>query len=892
MKIDFVLNIRTVRAFFITIILLNSLNLLGQQIVLKGTVKDSLQNPLSYANVIAKPKDKTKNLQFFATDDNGFYRLIFQKGDSVTISISYLGYQSINYNFVALNSTTKNFIMSPSTEKLDEVVIEMPIVVKGDTTIYNTGKFVTGEERKLKNVLNKLPGVEVDKDGNVSVQGKKVTKMLVEGKKFFGGNTKLAVDNIPADAVDKVQVIDNYNEVAFLKSLSDSDEMAMNIQLKEDKKRFVFGDVEAGKGNDEFYKAHTNLFYYSPATNLNFIGNVNNIAEKTFTFKDYLNFQGGVNAVFGNNFNWRGGDFSQFLENRDVLESTQRFAALNITKATSQKLDVSGYLILNDIDEENFFQIQNDYSTFNEFRENKTFSDNLLGIGKLNIEYRPNSTERWYFRSQIKRTINNLDNEIISTISNETNTIQTQRNLKNLNLNQNVEWHKRVSDEHTFSTVINYNYINGNRNSFWQTEDNILQGLIPLIDNQQLIRLFQSIDRKRHNFDVITKHFWEINDYNHIYTTIGNKLLSEGFSTNDRQELDDGNINDFNTNGFGNDLTFNLNDFFLGLHYKYKSGIFTLKQGLELHNYSWTANQINVIKKNKWLLLPDFSAKVEFNKAKKIQFNYKLSTSFSSARKFANRFYLQSYNSVFRGNDQLENNIFHNLTLYYSRFSLYRGVILNLSANYNKQFRGVRNDVQFEGVNQFFTPRLFDDPLENVSFRGNISKKINKMRYKFKGTANFSKFIQVIDNISQQNRNNNYSYSFGLETLFNSFPNFEVGFKQSIGKFISSENTSDFITNEPFITIEYDFLKSFIFSFEYNLYDYQNRALNQRNRFDIANINLSYRKKDSPWQYTIFSNNLFNTEFKRNSSFSQFLISDTKTFILPRVLMFSVAYNL
>lgn len=864
----------------------------AQEIVLKGTVKDSLQNPLSYANVIAKPKDKTKNLQFFVTDDKGFYRLIFQKGDSVTVSISYLGYKSINYDFVASRSITKNFVMQPSTEQLDQIIIEMPVTVKGDTTIYNTNKFVTGEERKLKNVLNKLPGVEVDREGNVTVQGKKVTQMLVEGKNFFGGNSKLAVDNIPADAVDKVQVIDNYNEVAFLKGISESDEMAMNIQLKENKKKFVFGDIEAGKGNNQFYKAHANLFYYSPVTNLNFIGNTNNIAEKTFTFRDYLNFQGGVNAVFGNNFNWRGGDFSQFLENRDVLNSTQKFGAFNVTKVTSQKLDFSGYFILSDTEEENFLQTQNDYSTFSEFRENKTLSDNLLGIGKLSIEYKPSTKEQWYFRSQIKRTVNDFNNQIFSNILGETNNILTQRDLKNLNLNQNIEWHKRASDKNTFSAVANYNFVNGNRNSFWQTEDNILQGLIPLIDNQQFTRLFQSIDRKRHNFDVIGKYFWEINDYNHIYITLGNKWLSEEFINYDRQELDNGNINDFMSNGFDNELSLNVNDFFFGFHYKFKTGIVTVKQGVQLHNYSWKVNQNTNVRKSKWLLLPDLLAKIEFNKSKKIQFNYKLLTSFSSASKFANRFYLQSYNSVYRGNEELENSLFHNMTLYYSRFSLYRGLTLNLSVNYSKQTKGVKDAVEFEGINQFLTPRLIDNPQENFSFRSNIQKKIYRIKYKFKGTANFSKFIQVVDNVFQQNRNNNYSYSIGFETLFNDFPNLDIGFKQSTGKFISSQNTSRFLTNEPFITVNYDFLKRFILSFEYNLYDFQNKTLNQKNRFDVANFSLSYQKENSAWKYKIFSNNLFNTGFKRNSSFSQYLISDTKTFILPRILMISIGYNL
>lgn len=864
----------------------------AQKVVLNGRVTDSLNNPLSYANVIAKPKDIDKAMQFYATDEQGNYRLVFEKGDSVLISISYLGYQPIDFPFVALETTTKDFTMYPSTEKLDEVVIEMPIVVEGDTTTYKTAKFVTGEERKLKNVLNQLPGVEVDKDGNVIVRGKKISKMLVEGKKFFGGNSKLAVDNIPADAVDKVQVIDNYNEVAFLKSISDSDELAMNIQLKEDKKRFVFGDIEFGKANKDFYKTHSNLFYYTPETNLNFIGNINNVAERTFTFRDYLSFQGGLNAVFKNNFNWRGGDFSQFLENKDVLQSTQKFGALNYSKTKSSKLDLSAYLILSDTREENFFQTQNDYGSFDEFRENRTLTNSIFGIGKLNIDFKPKNSEQWYFRSQVKKTTNNRDNGITSNIADEINSILSDRASDNIEINQNVEWHKRTSSKHTFSGIANYDYFSRQRTTLWETQDNILQGLIPIVENQQEIRLLQNIDRIKQNFDVIVKHFWEVSDYHHIYMTLGNKYFFERFKTIDQQELDNGDINSFFNNGFGNDLNFNLNDFLIGIHYRFKSGIFSLKQGFELHNYSWNVRQEETIAKSKWLLLPDFSGKVEFNKSKKIQFKYRLATSFSNANKFANRFYLQTFNSVYRGNEQLENNIFHNLSLYYSKFSLYRGLVLNLGANYSKQLRGVRNIVDFDGVNQFLSPRLFDDPQENLSFIANVSKRINKLKYKLKGNTNFSRFIQIVDNTVQQNRNNNYSYSFGFETAFKKFPNFELGFKQSIGRFTSNNQISEFIVNEPFITIDYIFLKDFNFSFEFNSYDYRNKALNQQNRFDIANFKLSYQKENSAWAYNLYSNNLFNTRFKQNSSFNQFLISDTRTFILPRVIMLSIAYNL
>ena len=344
----------------------SSLSFYSQDITLKGFVKDSLQNPLSYTNIIANPQQQKLNLAFAITDEEGRYSLKLKRGVTYNISISFMGFKSVNFNITPTKNISKNFILKETSNQLDEIIIELPVIVKEDTIIYNTKRFITGEERKLKNVLKKLPGVEVDKNGNVTVQGKKVTKMLVDGKKFFGGGTKLAVDNIPADAVDKVVVLDNYNEVAFLKNLSDTDEMAMNIQLKEDKKRFAFGDIEAGKGNQNFYNTHTNLFYYSPKTNINFIGNSNNVGNKTFTFEDYLSFSGGINAVFKGNFNFRRNDFSKFLQSQDLVSNRQNFAALNITKTTSNKLDISGYAIFSNNKTGSFFEtINKEYNFMN-----------------------------------------------------------------------------------------------------------------------------------------------------------------------------------------------------------------------------------------------------------------------------------------------------------------------------------------------------------------------------------------------------------------------------------------------------------------------------------------------------------------------------------------------
>jgi len=872
----------------------------AQTITLKGSVKDSLQNSLTFANVIAKPKDKTKNLQFAITDNDGLYRLELTKGEEYTISISYMGFEPINHPFTATKTTTKNFILKEAKNQLDEVVIEMPVIVKQDTTIYNTKHFVDGTERKLKNVLNKLPGVEVDKNGGITVNGKKITTLLVDNKKFFNGGTKLAVNNIPADAIDKVEVLDNYNEVAFLKNISDSDDMAMNIKLKKDKKNFMFGDVEAGKGNKNYYRTNANLFYYSPKTNVNFIGNLNNTGEKTFTFKDYMNFQGGINAVFNGTFKWRKDDFSQFLNSNDILKSENKFAALNITKTATSKLDVSGFAIISSTNTNSFEESSNQYTSITEQKENTTNAENVFGIGKLNLEYAPTKKAQWYARTQVKKTNNKNNNEIYSTINSTQNIFNTNKKTDAISVSQNIEWHQQQSNKHTFSFIADYAFDKNNPTNYWQTTNQILQGLIPVDNSQSAYRLHQNREIEQHNFNAIFKHFWVLNNNNHIYTTLGNSLSNENFLTTDKQELDNGSFNDFSASGFGNDVNFKLNDFYLGLHYKFRTGIFTVKQGVVLHNYNWNVNQQTQFSKSKWIALPDFLAKIEFNKSKSIQIRYNLKTNFSDASKLASQFYLQSYNSVFKGNTNLENELYHNASIFYSRFSLYRGLMMHVMANYTKKVKGFTNLVVLDQTNpdptqranQYVTMQLIDNPLENLMMNSNIEKTIKKIKYKLRGTVNLSKYVQNINNQIQTNKNNSYSFETGIETLFDNFPTIEIGYKRTIGNYTSGSSISKFVQSEPYLNIDYAFLKGFIFNFDYTQSNYQNKSLGQKNVYELANATLSYKNDDSAWSYKIKATNLFNTTFKQNNSFSEYLIRDTKTYILPRVVMFSIAYNL
>jgi hypothetical protein len=171
------------------------------------------------------------------------------------------------------------------------------------------------------------------------------------------------------------------------------------------------------------------------------------------------------------------------------LSSQQKFGALNITKVATEKLDVSGYVIFSNSETSSLVENLNEYNAFTEDRARKTNFDNLLGIGNLNLEYTPDSQSKWYSRTQVKRTNNANNQNLTSIINANTNTINTDRDLTATYINQNIEWHQRQNEKHTFSSVINYTFNKSDKTAFWETQDPILQGLIPADNNQALLRI-------------------------------------------------------------------------------------------------------------------------------------------------------------------------------------------------------------------------------------------------------------------------------------------------------------------------------------------------------------------------------------------------------------------
>jgi hypothetical protein len=864
-----------------------------------GVVSDSINNPLESANIIALPKSDNAQLKFAIADNKGRYRLELDNNVKYEVTASYISFlEEVLIIEPNTTVTTHNFKLKATGQNLKEIVIKYeykPIVVKKDTLTYDVKVFANGNERKMKEVLEKLPGVEVDKKGNVTVQGKKVTKMLVEGKSFFGGGSKLAIENIPADALDKIEVIDHFNDVGFMKQVSDSEDLAMNVKLKEDKKKFIFGDIETGLGNDKYNLVHAALFYYSPKTNVSFIGDMNNIGRSTFTFEDLMRFDGGVSSFLSGRKSFTN-LYSFTNDNTDVVENKSQFGAFNFSIDASTKLAISGYGIFSKVfmaskSESTNEYLQNNAVTFENQLQN-TDNRSILGIGNIKLDYNPNKKEKWFYNAQYQSSANDMDNVINSITNINSNTFETISKADNVSVKQYVEWHKQYNNSnHTTTFVVNHAYENNRPDNLWFTDQPFLAGLIPLqTDTSYNIEQIKRV--KNNSVDALFKHYWIINNFNHLYTVIGNNYGYSNFFTSEKQLLTNGTSNDFASAGFGNNSIYNLNDAYAGIEYKFKIGKWTNKPGMYLHRYDLKTNQLDggAYSLSKTLFQPQWNSDFEFNKSENLNFVYRLVNDFPEVSQMANRFTLQSYNSVFKGNALLENERYHSASLRYSKMNMYRGIMVNANASMNKKVKTTRNAIELDGINQFNTPILTDNPETNYRFFGSISKKIYRFSLKLDTNLSWFNYIQELNSEITINNRNNQELSVSIKTAYKKWPDFSIGYTKGYSQF-NGITKSNFETDGINADFEITILKNWIYKIEYyNLKNMDNS--NQTNFFEIANSSLRYQKKNSAFGFELSANNLFDIRAKNDFSFSDFLISQRSTFVLPRIVLLSVSYKL
>ncbi|WP_158847260.1 TonB-dependent receptor [Algibacter sp. L1A34] len=898
------------------------------QVKLEGVVKDSIGMPLELANVIAINQETQKLDAYGITNPDGRFKLSVEKNSKYNIQVSYIGMKTGQAEVVTTDvAVTQNFILVEDNA-LDEVelVYEMPVTVKGDTIVYNADSFKSGTERKLGDILDKLPGVEINDDGEIEVEGVKVGKVMVEGKEFFDGDSKLATQNIPANAIDKVEVLKNYAEVGQLSGVTNNqDNIAINIKLKEGKKNFWFGNVTAGGGTsdkDALYVVQPKLFYYSPDYSINVIGDLNNIGEIAFTRRDYFNFTGGFRSPSrssGTNIDLGSNNLGFLsLQNDKAKSITTKFGAANFSYSPNKKLDLSGFAILlsnrTDLTEISDVQFLDDPSR-DENKESNTRQRSDMGMLKFSAKYKPNGSNQLDYDILARTSKESQDQFVLSSQVGDVSELESSSPFS---INQNLNYYYTLDSKNIFALEAQH---------LWQDEDPFYNAILendptnndnglndPLNPSDAYDDIASNLgfDRDQVQYDInqdkrvksnqmdAKVDYWNIlNQKSDINFTLGTIYSKQDFDSNIFQTLDDNsNFDSAPTINDGldvNDIAYTFSDVYLGAHYRLKSGIFTFTPGFSAHAYSAKNDQFNVnYTDNFFRLLPDFNTLIQLKKSEKIIFNYSMETDFTDVNQLARGLVLNNYSSVFSGFQELESALSHNLNLSYFSFNMFNYTNVSARLNYSKTIDRIRTSSELPAgsvinVSSPYNSNLAD---ESASINARVQKTIGKFRATGTGNLSYTKYNQLVNNLPFTNENYTQSYRGELRTNFREAPNFELGYRYSIQDNDQGTQRTKFYTKAPSVKFDALILKSFTFKtdYTYNNFSDEEKTINS---YEFWDASLAYRKdENSKWEYEIKASNLLNTRSQNRSSVSTISVSATEYYIQPRFLTFRIRYEL
>ncbi len=274
----------------------------SQEFEVRGSVIDSLGESLP--GITASLQDvKDPNIALGAiTDQAGTFTIKVSEAGKyrfLVYSPGYLSYvDTLDFAFRRRGYDLGIIKLSVREFTGDSVLIqgERPaVLILGDTVVYNAASFQTRPNAVLEKLLEQLPGIEVNEDGSVTAEGQPVQEIKIDGKEFFGNNVKMAVKNIPVEAVEKVQVTDSKTEESEFTGINDGVQLkTINIQLKPERRSGYFGNVAAGYGTpDDRYVGKANAFRFSPRMQLSILGLVNNVNEVGFGGDQIREFMGG-----------------------------------------------------------------------------------------------------------------------------------------------------------------------------------------------------------------------------------------------------------------------------------------------------------------------------------------------------------------------------------------------------------------------------------------------------------------------------------------------------------------------------------------------------------------------------------------------------------------------
>lgn len=928
-------SIFTLSLFLLTIIAAQAQKADGS---IKGKLMDTAAKaPIENATVsILQAKDSSL-VTFTLSNKQGVFEAKGLTEGEYRVLVSSKGFSEFKKT-VAVTASNKNIDLGNlSLEKdyktLEGVVVtnESPIVVKNDTIQFNASGFKTQPNATVEDLLKKIPGMEVDREGNVKTQGEQVQKVLVDGKEFFGNDPKLATKNLTADMIESVQVFDDMSDQAKFTKIDDgSRSKTINIKLKKDRNKGYFGRALVGVGDQGRYEGNLSVNKFNGNKRISLLFNTNNINKQGFSFSDIISSMGGFSGFgggggggnFGGGMQMTGGRGGVFggisgSGSTGLIKSTS--LGLNYSDQWGSKFKITGSYFLsnsNTRQEQSILRqstfgdsiaILNKESASDNQNQNHRFNLRLeYQIDSMNsILYTPSLTlqhsENFSNDSSFSRSLTSLADFIAYTAKNN-----NSNKRDGFNLGNNILFRHKFGK--TGRTVtLGWNNTTGNSESEGYTfSDNdfyLENGTLftSTIQNQQ------SRQKTTTNNNVISTSYTE---------PFGlNKLLELNYAYTNNVSTSDRDVSNYSAGSGKYDepnlkLTNSFKNIFLGHRfganfrvqnkkYNYQFGLGVQRATLESQSFQALTGKDSTNKNTYTNLFPTANFNFTPSRSKNLRFSYNGRTNQPSISQLQNVPDLTDTLNQRIGNPNLNQEFNHSFNLGFNTFNILTFKLIAANLSFTTTQNKIVSDIstvgrttitEYANLNGYYNARSFVTlglPFKNPKLKGSSVNLTNSMA--------ISRDVSLIRHIKFTSKTFTINQGAGLNINKDKI-DFGVKANFAYNTVTYSNPTQedlDYFTQTYSGDVAYTFPKNFILSTNFNYLINTGLGEGFNQNIPLWNASFSkqlFKKKNGELKFSV--NDILNQNQSIVRSTSDNYFQDTRSIVLKRYFMVSFLYSL
>lgn len=902
----------TVLFLFLTISLLAN----AQKFQIKGKLHDSQGGELPYATVLLLNAKDSTMVNYALSDTKGDFIIKDVPRNNYLLKVTFIGYFAKTFEITPPASVILDLgiiRMQEESQLLKEVMVKeerIPMKVKNDTLEYDVLAFKPKANEVVEDLIKRMPGIEVATDGSITAQGEQVKRVTVDGKEFFGRDPKMATQNLPADAIAKVQVFDQKSEKAQFTGIDDGQkERTMNLELKDDRKEGAFGNSSIGYGPDNRFSGRTNLNFFDKKGQISILGMGNNLNQQGFSVSDYMNFSGGTqNLMSGEgrfNFNNTGGVPINFDGGSSSNGITTSWAGgLNINRKLSPKTEINGSYFYSQLDNvmnqylerENFLPSGN-YNLNQTTDQEKNNYNHRVNL-RLDHKFNDNSSILFTTSSSLSKSSSMLNGT--SQTKTSEGVLQNKSyqdyntDADNLNLDMSLLWKQRLGKPgRTLTVGADFSYTGSNQDALLNANNEFFgetpyQTILNQLSSQTNLNTTIS-GNATYTEPLGNKRFLEAN---YSMTQKENEIEQKGFDIDEGVETP----NDQLTNSYNNSYMYHRG----GLNFLVNRDNYNLTLGSGVQASSLEGTSISLTKpliKNYLNILPVARFNYQFNNFVRLMANYETSVQEPGILQLQPIIDNRDPLNIYIGNPELRPSYRHRLTLRFNSFNPATsfGFFTFASADYVND--AITNAVSVdESLIQTISPVNTDNNL-NVRGQINVTFALNKLKSRIHvGTGiSHSQNTNILNDVNQRISNN--TLSGNLRYNFSPFDNWETNLSASLNRNLTDYEFST--TQQAYLNQTYSaesnltFFKNYEASINYRYMVYQGKTSDFDQKVPLLNASIARRfLKNKSIELKLSAFNLLDKDLGVTQTSNVNYYERTVTNSLGRYFLLTFTYSL